>query len=83
MVVAVRCPNAECRKYQLVEEHDRGQIVACLICGQSIKVPAANGEWEVNHFWVAIGRIVGNREWTRQFKPHRSGPGGGRRAPRV
>jgi hypothetical protein len=40
MVVAVRCPNPQCRKFMLVEEHQRGQIVTCLICKQSIKVPA-------------------------------------------
>jgi len=41
MVVAVRCPNPECRKYMLVEDHQRGQVVTCLICKQPIKVPAA------------------------------------------
>ena len=40
MVVAVRCPNPNCRKYQLVEDRDRGQVVPCLICKQSIRVPA-------------------------------------------
>jgi len=39
MVFAVRCPNPQCRKYMLVEEHDRGQVVNCLICKQPIKVP--------------------------------------------
>jgi hypothetical protein len=41
MVVAVRCPNPECRKYMLVEDRDRGAVVACLVCKQPIKVPAA------------------------------------------
>ena len=41
MVVAVRCPNPQCRKFMLVEEHQRGQVVSCLICKQPIKVPAA------------------------------------------
>jgi hypothetical protein len=40
MVFAVRCPNPQCRKYMLVEEHDRGQTVHCLICKQPIRVPA-------------------------------------------
>ena len=39
MVFAVRCPNPQCRKYMLVEEHDRGKVVSCLICKQPIKVP--------------------------------------------
>ena len=40
MVFAVRCPNPACRKYMLVEAGDRGKVVPCLICKQSIKVPA-------------------------------------------
>jgi len=40
MVIAVRCPNPECRKYMLVEERERGHVVPCLICKQPIKVPA-------------------------------------------
>ena len=40
MVVAVRCPDPKCRKYQLVEDRDRGQVVACLICKQPIRAPA-------------------------------------------
>lgn len=27
----------------LVEDHDRGRVVSCLICKQPIKVPAASG----------------------------------------
>ena len=42
MVLAVRCPNGQCRKYMLVEESDRGKVVTCLICKQPIKVPIAN-----------------------------------------
>jgi hypothetical protein len=41
MVIAVRCPEEKCRKYQLVEDADRGQVVACLICKAPIRVPAA------------------------------------------
>ncbi len=43
MVAAVRCPNPKCRKFMLVEESDRGKVVACLICKQPIKVPAGGG----------------------------------------
>lgn len=44
MVFAVQCPNAKCRKYMLVEDHDRNKVVPCLICKTPIKVgsgPAA------------------------------------------
>jgi hypothetical protein len=38
MVFAVQCPNAKCRKYMLVEDHDRNKVVACLLCKAPIKV---------------------------------------------
>jgi hypothetical protein len=38
MVFAVQCPNPRCRKYMLVEEHDRGKVVACLLCKTPIRV---------------------------------------------
>jgi hypothetical protein len=38
MVFAVQCPNARCRKYMLVEDHERGKIVACLLCRTPIRV---------------------------------------------
>jgi hypothetical protein len=44
MVFAVQCPNPKCRKYMLVEDHDRGKVVPCLLCKTAIKVgggPAA------------------------------------------
>lgn len=41
MPFAIQCPNPSCRKYQLVEERDRGQVVACLICKTSIRVAGA------------------------------------------
>ncbi|QEL18494.1 hypothetical protein [Limnoglobus roseus] len=44
MVAAVRCPNPKCRKFMLVEDTDQGNVVACLICKQAIKVPAAPGK---------------------------------------
>ena len=40
MVFAVQCPEPRCRKYMLVEEHDRGQVVQCLICKTPIRVGA-------------------------------------------
>ncbi len=38
MVFAVQCPNPKCRKYMLVEESERGKVVACLLCKTAIKV---------------------------------------------
>ena len=40
MVFAVQCPDPNCRKYMLVEEHDRGNVVPCLICKTPIRVGA-------------------------------------------
>ena len=41
MVFAVQCPEPTCRKYMLVEEHDRGTVVPCLICKTPIRVGGA------------------------------------------
>jgi hypothetical protein len=41
MVFAVQCPNPKCKKFMLVEERERGQVVACLLCRTSIKVGGA------------------------------------------
>jgi hypothetical protein len=38
MVFDVQCPDQDCRKYMLVEEHDRGKVVQCLICKTPIRV---------------------------------------------
>jgi hypothetical protein len=38
MVFAVQCPNPKCRKYQLVEDHDRGKVVNCLLCKTAIRI---------------------------------------------
>jgi hypothetical protein len=35
-VFAVQCPK--CRKFMLVEAHDQGKIVACLLCKSGIKI---------------------------------------------
>jgi hypothetical protein len=43
MVFAVQCPNPKCRKYMLVEERDRGKVVACLLCRSAIKVGGGTG----------------------------------------
>ncbi len=40
MVFAVQCPNPKCRKYMLVEDHDRNKVVACLLCKTPIKIGA-------------------------------------------
>jgi hypothetical protein len=40
-VFAVQCPNPKCRRYMLVEEHDRGKVVPCLLCKTPIKVGGA------------------------------------------
>jgi hypothetical protein len=40
-VFAVQCPNPKCRKYMLVEEHDRNKVVPCLLCKTPIRVGAA------------------------------------------
>ncbi len=37
-VFAVQCPNPRCRKFMLVEEKDRGQVVTCLLCKTPIRV---------------------------------------------
>ena len=44
MVFAVQCPEPKCRKFMLVEEHDRGKIVACLICKTPIRVGGQDSE---------------------------------------
>ena len=38
MVFAVQCPNPKCRKFMLVEDHDRGKVVPCLLCKTAIRV---------------------------------------------
>jgi hypothetical protein len=37
-VFAVQCPNPRCRKFMLVEEHDRDNVVVCLLCKTPIRV---------------------------------------------
>ncbi len=38
MVFAVQCPNAKCRKFMLVEEHEQNKVVYCLLCKTAIRV---------------------------------------------
>jgi hypothetical protein len=38
MVFAVQCPNPKCRKFMLVEDHERDKVVACLLCKTAIRV---------------------------------------------
>ncbi|HMF12621.1 MAG TPA: hypothetical protein VKE94_09955 [Gemmataceae bacterium] len=35
-VFAVQCPK--CRKFMLVEAHDQGKVVSCLLCKADIRV---------------------------------------------
>ncbi len=45
MVFAVQCPNSQCRKFMLVEDHDLNKVVSCLLCKTKIRVagPAPTG----------------------------------------
>jgi len=38
MVFAVQCPNPKCKKFMLVEDHQQGKVVPCLLCRTPIKV---------------------------------------------
>jgi hypothetical protein len=42
-VFAVQCPNPKCRKFMLVEEHDRDKVVPCLLCKTPIRVGKPGG----------------------------------------
>lgn len=35
-VFAVQCPK--CRKFMLIEEHDRNNVVSCLLCKSPIRI---------------------------------------------
>ncbi len=41
MVFAVQCPNVKCKKFMLVEDHQQGKVVPCLICRTPIKIGAS------------------------------------------
>jgi hypothetical protein len=38
MVFAVQCPNPKCKKFMLVEDHQQGKVVPCLLCRTAIKI---------------------------------------------
>jgi hypothetical protein len=38
MVFAVQCPNGKCRKFMLVEDHEKNKVVLCLLCKTPIRV---------------------------------------------
>jgi hypothetical protein len=66
MVFAVQCPEPRCRKYMLVEEHDRGQIVPCLICKTPIRVgadPGPAGQPAAQESRPRPGNGNGARDW--------------------
>jgi hypothetical protein len=46
MVFAVQCPNTKCRKFMLVEDHDRSKVVNCLLCKTAIRVGGGNASSE-------------------------------------
>ena len=46
MVFAVQCPNQKCSKYMLVEDEQRGKVVACLICKGPIRAGSAGKSGE-------------------------------------
>jgi len=65
MVFAVQYPEPRCRKFMLVEEHDRGNVVACLICKTPIRVGTAG---ERPH---ETDGADGARGTHRSHEPHR------------
>ena len=63
MVFAVQCPEPRCRKYMLVEEHDRGNVVPCLICKTPIRV--GGGDTSDTRPEIRDGD-----RWPNQARPH-------------
>lgn len=43
MVFAVKCPNPNCQKFMLVEDHQKGKVVPCLLCKTAIRVAKGPG----------------------------------------
>ena len=37
-VFAVQCPNPKCRKFMLIEEHERQGPITCMICKKPFRV---------------------------------------------
>jgi hypothetical protein len=44
MVFAIQCPNPKCRKFMLVEDHQKNTTVTCLLCKEPIKVGGNSGQ---------------------------------------
>jgi hypothetical protein len=44
MVFAVQCPNPKCKKFMLVEDHQQGKVVSCLLCRTTIKIGVISSE---------------------------------------
>jgi len=44
MVFAVQCPNPKCKKFMLVEDHQQGKVVSCLLCRTAIKIGVISSE---------------------------------------
>jgi hypothetical protein len=44
MVFAVQCPNPKCKKFMLVEDHQQGKVVQCLICRTGVKIGVLSQE---------------------------------------
>jgi LSD1 subclass zinc finger protein len=45
MPFIIQCPYADCAKFMLLEDTDRGATVACLVCKRSIKLdPSQAGD---------------------------------------
>jgi hypothetical protein len=59
MVFAVQCPEPRCRKYMLVEEHDRGNVVPCLICKTPIRVGGQEQSRDTRHETRDSGQRTG------------------------
>jgi hypothetical protein len=41
MPFIIQCANARCRKYNLIEDERRGQMVQCLICKERMRAETA------------------------------------------
>src|SRR5262245_51963456 len=43
MPFIIQCPYADCGKFMLLEDADRGAAVNCLVCKRSIKLDPSHG----------------------------------------
>ena len=44
MAVTIICPNLQCGKTMVAEEHQRGRVVRCVHCQKALMVPAPREE---------------------------------------